>query len=119
MASSMEEQSLDLTTCCICFELYDQNKHKTKYLPCTHTFCQGCLKVGELLAFNESTIIMFYFQMLYLSITQGIKREAGNCVTCPVCKIKFQLPVAAVEGLPNNLHAIHMVKLENDKKAGQ
>ena len=115
----MEEQSLDLTTCCICLESYDLKEHKPKYLPSTHTFCQGCLKVGELLAFNESTIIMFYFQILYLSITQGIKHEAGNCVTCPVCKKKTKLHVAAVEGLPNNLHAIHIINLENEKKTGQ
>ena len=52
-------------------------------------------------------------------LSQGIKRDAGNHVTCPVCKTKFQLPVAAVEGLPNNLHAIHMAKVDNEKKAGQ
>ena len=40
-------------------------------------------------------------------------------MTCPVCKKKYKLPVAAVEGLPNNLHAIHVIKLEDEKKAGQ
>jgi len=52
-------------------------------------------------------------------LSQGIKRDAGNHVICPVCKTKFHLPVAAVEGLPNNLHAIHMAKADNEKKAGQ
>jgi hypothetical protein len=51
---------------------------------------------------------------------QGIDRDAGNCVTCPVCKSKLELPVAAVEGLPNNLYAIHMVKvLAKEEKVGQ
>jgi len=45
MASSMEEQSLDLTTCCIRPASYDLNEHKPKHLPCTHNFCLGCLKV--------------------------------------------------------------------------
>ena len=52
-------------------------------------------------------------------LSQGIKRDAGNHVTCPVCKNKLQLAVAAVEGLPNNLYAIHFVKVENEKKSGQ
>ena len=51
--------------------------------------------------------------------SQGIKQDAENNVTCPVCKAKFQLPVAAVEGLPNNLYAIHFVKVDNEKKSGQ
>jgi len=50
---------------------------------------------------------------------QRINRDAGNNVAYPVCKTKFQLPVAAVEGLPNNLYAIHMAKEENEKKARQ
>ena len=52
-------------------------------------------------------------------LSQGIKRDSGNNVTCPVCKNKLQLAVAAVGGLPNNLYAIHFVKVENEKKAGQ
>ena len=52
-------------------------------------------------------------------LAQGINRDAGNCVTCPFCKTKLPLPVAAVEGLPNNLGVIHIIKLENEKKAGQ
>ena len=50
---------------------------------------------------------------------QGINRDAGNCVTCPICKTKLKLPVVAVEGLPDNLHAIQLIKVENEKKAGQ
>ena len=51
--------------------------------------------------------------------SQGIKRDSGNNVTCLVCKTKLELAVAAVEGLPNNLYAIHFVKVENEKKSGQ
>ena len=40
-------------------------------------------------------------------------------MTCPVCNKKYKLPIAAVEGLPNNLGVIHIIKLENEKKAGQ
>ena len=52
-------------------------------------------------------------------LSQGIKRDAGNHVTCRVCKNKLQLAVAAVEGLPNNLYAIHFVNVETEKKSGQ
>ena len=52
-------------------------------------------------------------------LSQGINRDAGNNVTCPVCKKKVKLPVAEVEGLPNNIHAIHFVKVDNEKKAEQ
>jgi len=48
---------------------------------------------------------------------QGVGRDLQNRVTCPVCKTKFQLPVVAVEGLPNNIHAIHIIKFDNAKKA--
>ena len=65
MASSMEEQSLDLTTCCICLESYDLKGRKPKYVPCTHTFCQVCLKVRiyyllkkHILSFNRVFIIL-------------------------------------------------------------
>ena len=116
MASSMEEQSLDLTTCCICLESYDLKQHKPKYLPCSHTFCFGCLKVRTRFVFNS--LIHFLTPLLFI-FAQGINRDAGNCVTCPVCKTKLPQPVAEVEGLPNNLGVIHIIKLENEKKAGK
>ncbi len=56
--------------------------------------------------------------MIYF-LSQGINRDAGNNVTCPVCKMKVKLLVGEVEGLPNNIHAIQMVKVDNEKKAEQ
>ena len=48
---------------------------------------------------------------MHLTISQGIKRGPQNDVTCPVCNNKLQLPVAAVEGLPNNLYVIHKIQV--------
>ena len=46
MATSLVEESQDLTTCCVCFEPYDKGIHKPKSLPaCLHTFCLKCAKV--------------------------------------------------------------------------
>ena len=49
IASNMnptEEESNDLTTCCICMETYTEgDKHKPKFLTCSHSFCLPCIKV--------------------------------------------------------------------------
>ena len=35
----------DLRTCSICFNEYNEDAHKPKYLDCHHTFCIQCIKV--------------------------------------------------------------------------
>ena len=49
-----EEEVEDLTTCCICTETYgpSDEERKPKFLPCSHTFCQRCLKVSLSLLFS-------------------------------------------------------------------
>ena len=61
----MEEQSLDLTTCCVCFESFDLNEHKPKYLPCSHTLCLICLKV-HIINFLIKGCIKFNLLIIYI-----------------------------------------------------
>ena len=44
---SVEEQSQDLCQCCICFEQFDSEEHKPKFIACHHTICSKCLTVEE------------------------------------------------------------------------
>ena len=41
-----------------------------------------------------------------------------NHVSCPNCRKVCELPGSA-EGLPNNLHALHIIRLINEMKKGQ
>lgn len=44
--ASLEEQSEDLSTCCVCLELYHEENRKPKFLSCHHTLCLNCIKVS-------------------------------------------------------------------------
>ena len=35
----------DLLTCSVCFNEFDDNSHKPKFLSCHHTLCLECIKV--------------------------------------------------------------------------
>ena len=61
MAASKEVE-VDLTSCAICFETFNS----PKYLPCLHSFCEGCL-----LTYIDSA-----FQV----------NSASNGINCPVCR---------------------------------
>ena len=44
--------------------------------------------------------------------------DRANRVTCPTCRKVCELPGSA-EGLPYNLHALHIIRLTNEKKNEQ
>lgn len=50
MASSkmsiIEEESHDLTHCCVCLEEFDTGEFKPKFLSCHHTLYLICVKVN-------------------------------------------------------------------------
>ena len=49
MATSFfQQESDDLSSCTICFEVYDRTVRKPKILPCAHTFCLPCLIVRNM-----------------------------------------------------------------------
>ena len=41
----VEEESQDLSHCCICLDEFDSGKRKPKFLSCHHTLCLKCIKV--------------------------------------------------------------------------
>ena len=41
----LEEESEDLSMCCVCLESYDKLLRKPKYLPCYQTYCLQCIQV--------------------------------------------------------------------------
>ena len=45
MAVSITEET-SYSTCCICFEEYDEVHCKPRILPCSHTFCLSCINVS-------------------------------------------------------------------------
>ena len=67
MAASKEAQ-MDLTSCPICFETFNF----PKYLPCLHSFCEGCLQ----------TFIDSSFRV----------NSASKGISCPVCRAFVQKP---------------------------
>lgn len=52
MASSkmsiIEEESHDLTHCCVCLDEFDSGERNPKFLTCYHTLCLMCVKVNKL-----------------------------------------------------------------------
>ena len=45
--TTAEQESEDLTTCCVCFEVYNEGDRKPKFISCHHTYCLGCIKVSN------------------------------------------------------------------------
>jgi hypothetical protein len=43
--ASIEEESLDLSTCSVCLEPYNQELRKPKFIPCAHIYCLNYIKV--------------------------------------------------------------------------
>ena len=76
MACAQDPQ-LELVTCSLCFELYNESDMLPKGLPCMHTFCLDCLR-----KYVQSKMD---FQML-----------------CPLCQSKFVVPKEGVEAIPTN-----------------
>ena len=46
MATSLSEQTKDLSSCSVCYDTFNEKKLKPKYLSCLHTFCLKCTKVN-------------------------------------------------------------------------
>ena len=45
-AATVEEESVDQATCCICMETFNDGGQKPKFLSfCHHTYCLKCIKV--------------------------------------------------------------------------
>ena len=116
MATALDKDTEYLSTCCVCYETYDKDERKPKFLPCGHTLCLRCVEV------NIDSSSSSYFMWLVLNwkhfISQGITPVGANRVTCPICRQVSELP-RGTEGLRNNRYALHFLQLAEEKKKGQ
>ena len=44
--ASLEDDTEDLSTCCVCLEPYDKDERKPKFLSCGNTLCLKCVEVS-------------------------------------------------------------------------
>ena len=58
--TTAEQESDDLTTCCVCFEVYNEGDRKPKFLSCFHTHCLVCIKVSGLNSIILNHYLNFY-----------------------------------------------------------
>jgi len=72
----------DLTTCCICLDVFDNPKS----LPCLHAFCLKCLQG--------------YFK----------DKCPGDDVPCPLCRKDFQIPSDGLSGLQHHFFIDQLVE---------
>jgi len=73
--------TVDLTTCPICLNLFDNPKS----LPCLHAFCLKCLQD--------------YFK----------DKRPGDKVPCPMCRKEFQIPPEGLDGLQHHFFVQQLV----------
>ena len=74
-AKAKEDFVDEFLTCAICTELYDNDEHQAKCLPCLHTYCKSCLQCYA-----------------------GMRPKFN----CPKCCCLIPLPNGTVDSLPNN-----------------
>ena len=79
------EELDDMTTCCICTEVYTD----PKALPCIHTFCMKCL------------------QETGLKTNKG----PGDEMPCPICRRLFKIPSEGFRGLPKNFFIERLIQV--------
>ena len=84
MASGEKTPSL-LSSCGICTQPYDDDKHQAKFLSCDHTFCSHCL--SELRG-NKG----------------GTRRRDPNSIKCPNCNKITHLPYNGITGLQTKFY---------------
>ena len=80
-----QEELEDITTCCICTEVFTDPKG----LPCMHTFCMKCI------------------QETGLKTNKG----PGDDMPCPICRQQFKIPPVGFSGLPKNIFIERLIGL--------
>ena len=76
--SAVEIQKVqDNLTCPVCYQLFKN----PKYLPCYHSYCEGCLE----------------------------KMQVQSKITCPECRKEAEVPAGGVKQLPNNFFINRLV----------
>jgi hypothetical protein len=101
------QQSDDLTTCCVCYEVYDEGNLKPKFLTCFHTFCLTCVKVRAL----SQPLFIVILSCLFRQ--QKLACDPPTQVTCPKCKAVCLLPRKGPEALATNVYVLNNIQLKN------
>ena len=115
MASTLKEQSKDLSTCCVCMEMFEnEGQLKPKSLACLHTYCLGCLKVSSVPVQSHKTAV---FKVIHFRIWHTLIQLPAKTVNCPVCKVVHTIP-GGVDSLPTNTFALHIVHLNKSISNG-
>jgi hypothetical protein len=87
-SDDIKKQELnDITTCCICTEVYTD----PKALPCIHTFCMKCI------------------QETGLKTNKG----PGDEMPCPICRRLFRIPEEGFHRLPKNFFIERLIGVAN------
>ncbi|XP_033884416.3 tripartite motif-containing protein 59-like [Acipenser ruthenus] len=79
--ANMNNLEEDLT-CSVCYSLFDD----PRVLPCSHTFCKGCLE-----------------NVLHVSVNFSIWRPLRIPLKCPNCRNIVELPPTGIDSLPVNV----------------
>ncbi len=84
--------SSDLTSCPICLEDYDQEKHVPRVLPCIHSVCQPCL--------------------------QKLIRPTPNNVICPQCRQRHPVdPISGIRSFKQNQYILEFIQKKAEFKS--
>jgi len=83
-SASVEEKSLDLSTCSVCLELNDKELHPPKFFSCAHTYCLHFIKVYLISSLATIEKVHLYTQSVIATggvyILQG--RNQHMLMTC-------------------------------------
>ena len=77
MSAAEVKKAQNNLTCPVCYQLFKN----PKYLPCYHSYCEGCLE----------------------------KMQVQSKITCPECRKEAKVPAGGVKELPNNFFINRLV----------
>ncbi|XP_048755990.2 E3 ubiquitin-protein ligase TRIM56-like [Ostrea edulis] len=89
---NLEELQKKFLECSVCFEIFNEEDHHPRLLPCLHTYCYKCLQ----------------------------RLQSGREVTCPQCKSKHVLEEMGLDTFPKDntrRDLLDFVKASSDQKA--
>jgi tyrosyl-DNA phosphodiesterase 2 len=96
---------------------YDLLMNRPKVLPCSHTYCFTCIQVSFLKTSRKIVWMICSVRLKLIlhdfSYLNQAMISSGNPLKCPMCR-KTAVGIVKVESLPNNVHAEHIVLL-NEK----
>ena len=105
--------------CTICFESYKE----PKILPCSHTFCLGCLEKTLKMKEERARALKPQRQEVEPDGESELREEdvlqlrQSQTINCPVCKREHAVPLEGLTGLPVDLEAQQAIDFEHLHKS--